>query len=202
MLDRSSGTGRHAQSERGHDLYETPPVAIATAYARIQEILPIHIDETACGRNALVSPLRERGHVVFASDLIDYGCDPTAHYGIDFLKQTKPPGYGECCLTNPPGHLAAEFVAQAIDLYPLVVMLLRTLFVEGGTGRTKKAVLRRYVLDENPPARILVFADRLPRMHRDGWQGNRAKPSNSFAWWIWQRGHVGPTTIERIFWKK
>src|SRR5262249_10827645 len=154
MLDHSCQVQRHALTERGDDLYETSPVAVE-ALLRVEK-LPHRIWEPACGPGAIVRVLRAHGHDVFASDLVDYG-DPTASYRRDFLMEHKPPpGYDECLLTNLPFKLVEEFVAHAIDLCPRVIMLLRLAFYEAGGGRTKKAALRRYALDEHPPARVHV----------------------------------------------
>jgi hypothetical protein len=117
------------------------------------------------------------------------------------LQETKVPAGCEAIVTNPPFTLAAEFVAHAITLCPLVIMLLRFSFYEAGTGRQRKHQLRRHVLDEVPPARLHVFADRLPMMHRAGWDGKRASNPTAFAWFAWDRSHVGRTTIDRIHWK-
>jgi len=47
---------------------------------------------------------------------------------------------------------------------------------------------------------VHVFRKRLPRMHRDGWEGRKASSGMSFAWFVWERGYTGPTTIDRISW--
>jgi hypothetical protein len=80
-------------------------------------------------------------------------------------------------------------------------MLLRLAFLEGGAGRTRKAQLRRYALDEHPPARIHVFRLRLPMMHRARWTGEKANSGMAFGWFAWDRSHTGPTTIDRISWE-
>jgi hypothetical protein len=48
--------------------------------------------EPASGLNPIVQGLREHGHDVIASDLVDYGVDLTARYGVDFLTAATPPG--------------------------------------------------------------------------------------------------------------
>jgi hypothetical protein len=187
---------RHALRARKDDLYETPGVAVS-ALLRAERI-PNRVWEPACGRGAIVNVLRAAGHEVLASDLIDYG-DPTHFHGRDFLMERLPAGC-ECILTNPPGKLAEEFVAHALELCPLVIMLLRLLFYEAGTGNARKHLLRRKVLDEIAPARIHVFRKRLPMMHRDGWEGEKASSAYCFGWYVWDRAHTGPTSIDRISW--
>jgi len=196
MLDMSSQSRRHSLAERGNDLYETPPVAVH-ALLRVEK-LRHQLWEPACGHGSIVDVLRARGHEVIGSDLINYG-RPDFFSRRDFLMEKLPRGC-EAIVTNPPFKLVEEFVAHAIDLCPLVVMLLRLAFFEAGAGPTQKAALRRYVLDEHPPARIHVFRLRLPMMHRAEWASRKANSGMAFAWYVWDRGHSGPTVIDRLSW--
>jgi hypothetical protein len=75
---------------------------------------------------------------------------------------------------------------------PLVLMLLRLAFLESER--------RSPLLDGGHLARVHVFKRRLPMMHRDGWSGPRASSSVPFAWFVFDRGHHGPTMIDRISW--
>jgi hypothetical protein len=196
VLDHSCQVQRHSLAERGDDCYGTPPVAVH-ALLRVEK-LPHRLWEPAAGHGNIVNVLRAAGHEVLASDLVDYG-DPTHFSRRDFLMEKLPRGC-ECIITNPPFKLVEPFVAHAIDLCPLVVMLLRLAFFEAGAGPTEKAALRRYVLDEHPAARIHVFRLRLPMMHRTEWAGRKANSGMAFAWYVWNRNHSGPTTIDRISW--
>ena len=112
---------RHPLTERGHDLYETPSVAVQ-ALLRVEE-LPHLIWEPAAGRGAIVRVLRTAGHEVVTSDLIDYGV-PGQASGRDFLLEDKPPPGVEMILTNPPFGIANAFVRHAVTLCPRVCMLL------------------------------------------------------------------------------
>jgi hypothetical protein len=189
MLDFSSQSRRAALSERGDDLYETPAVAVE-ALLRV-ETLPLRLWEPACGRGAIVNVLRAHGHEVLASDLVDYG-DPTHFYRRDFLMESLPKGC-EAIVTNPPFKLVEQFVAHALELCPLVVMLLRLAFYESER--------RRDILENCGLARIHCFRRRLPMMHRDGWKGRKANSGMAFCWMVWDRQHHGPTTIDRISWE-
>jgi len=97
-------------------------------------------------------------------------------------------------VTNPPFKNANEFVAHALTLCPLVYMLLRLAFVESERRST--------ILDGGMLARVHVFRNRLPMMHRDGWTGNKVSNPTPFAWFVWDRNHVGPTELKRISWDK
>jgi hypothetical protein len=194
MLDHSCQVQRSTYATRGHDCYETPRVAVE-ALLRVEQ-LPHWIWEPACGRGAIVNPLRAAGHEVVATDLINYGLPitPPGYYGVDFLAQRGAPKGCEAICTNPPFRAAEAFVAHALELSPLVVMLLRLAFLESER--------RCAILEGRGLARVHVFRKRLPMMHRDGWQGRKANSGMAFAWFIWQRGHAGPATIDRISWER
>jgi hypothetical protein len=177
-------------AERGNDLYSTPPEA--TLALLRAENLPHFLWEPAAGRGAMVNVLREAGHAVIASDLVDYGF-PTHFNGRDFLMETKVPAGCEAIVTNPPFKLAEEFVSHALDLCPRVIMLLRLAFLESER--------RRSILESRGLARVHIFRNRLPRMHRDQWTGPKASSSVAYAWFVWNRAHTGPTELRRISWR-
>jgi hypothetical protein len=183
----AANAGRHSFAERKADLYETPPVAVR-ALMRVEQ-LPHRIWEPACGPGSIAKVLRESGRFVVASDLHDWSC-PSSESGIDFLQQTRAPAGVNAICTNPPYKLADQFVAHALLLVPRTFMLLRLAFLES-TRRTP-------ILESGQLARVHVFRDRLPRMHRHGWDGPRASSSIAFAWYVFDREHRGPATINRI----
>ena len=58
---------------------------------------------------------------------------------------------------------------------------------------------RTDILEHRGLARVFVFRDRVPQMHRDGWDGKRTESNPSaFAWYVWDRNHRGPPTLHRI----
>jgi hypothetical protein len=193
-LDFSCQVQRHSHAERGLDLYETPAVAVE-ALLRVEQI-PHRIWEPACGRGAIVNVLRAHGHEVVASDLMDYGVPITApgYFGVDFLKETRAPAGTQAIVTNPPFQIAAQFVEHALKLSPLVIMLLRLAFMESER--------RCPILEGVGLARIHVFRKRLPMMHRAGWEGRKANSGMAFAWFVWERGYTGRTTISRVSWER
>jgi len=193
-LAHSTGAKRAALAARGNDLYETPPEAVEALLRH--EKLPHRIWEPACGPGSIVRTLRRHGHDVLATDLVDYASPDQDHSHIDFLI----PGMaetvcndGRAIITNPPYKSAAQFVARALTLAPYVAMLLRLAFLESER--------RRDILDNGSLARVLVFRNRLPMMHRDGWTGPKASSSTAFAWFIWERDHTGPTELHRVSWE-
>lgn len=190
MVDHAANPGRHALADRRDDLYETPAEAVHALM--LAEKLPPFLWEPACGPGAIVNVLRGAGHTVLASDLVDYG-DPTHFYGRDFLMERKAPDGCQAIVTNPPYKLADQFVSHALDLVPAVFMLLRLPFIE--------SVRRSAILESGHLARVNVFRNRLPRMHRGGWKGAETSSSMCFAWFCWSRNHTGPTELRRISWE-
>lgn len=188
ILTTGTGSAQHALSKRGDDLYETPPEATRALLA--VESLPHRIWEPACGRLAIVNVLRAAGHEVFASDIRDYGCMASMR---DFLVPQDDLGEFPAIVTNPPFKHAADFVRLSLERAPLVILLLRLAFLESER--------RRPILDNGTLARVHVFRNRLPMMHRDGWTGNKVSNPTAFAWFVWDRSHTGPTTLNRISWE-
>ena len=153
------------------------------------ELLPLWVWEPAAGRGVIAHVLRDAGHVVITSDLIDYG---NLDFVRDFLSEFKMLAGCEAICTNPPYQHANKFVEHAIELAPKVYMLLRLASLE--------SIKRTAILEHRGLARVHVFRNRLPMLHRDGWTGPRASSAICFAWYVWDRNHVGPATIDRISW--
>jgi len=170
------------------DCYDTPAAAVLALLGC--ESLPARIWEPACGTGNIVGVLRGAGRRVVATDLNDRGC-PSSRAGVDFLQRRRITA--DAIVTNPPYALAERFVAAAIERAPLVIMLLRLAFLE--------SMRRAPLLDGGQLARIHVFANRLPMMHRAGWKGRRASSAIPFAWFVWDRAHRGPATVDRIRWE-
>lgn len=186
--------GRHALAERGNDLYQSPPEAVRALVRH--EILPARIWEPACGPGLIVRILRAAGHNVLATDLVDYASPDQDHSGVDFLI----PGLAEtfndgrsAIVTNPPYKVADAFVARALGLVPYCAMLLPLRYL-AGVGRTP-------IIEQSGLARVLIFRERLPMMHRDGWQGKKSTSNVDYAWFVWQRGHNAEPVIRRISWR-
>jgi len=190
-LDKSVQSGRAPLAEHRDDFYSTPPEAVRALL--VVELFAGTIWEPACGDGAIVKVLRDAGHNVYATDLVDRGC-PDSESRIDFLLETAPKSSVEAVITNPPYALAGPFVAHALHLkIPKIAMLLRLAFLEG--------IGRRGILDGGQLARVHVFRNRLPMMHRAGWEGPKTSNSVAFAWFIWDLGYDKPTELHRISWK-
>ena len=163
---------------RRDDLYPTHPSAVHALLA-VEKLArpPDRIWEPCAGRGAIVDVLRAAGHDVIASDLVDYGI-PGQFARWDFLLEQRAPDGVVEIVTNAPFKLAAEFAEHGLALCTRVILLLRSLFLE---SQGRRELLQRYL------ARVHIFSDRIPDMHRDGWSGPRASPSISLAWFVFER---------------
>lgn len=191
-LASGNGDKRHAIKVRKDDLYETPPEAVAALLRA--ENLPDVIWEPACGPGSIVRVLRASGRQVYATDLVDYDSPDQDHAGWDFLMETQLPLGVKAIVSNPPFKNGAEFVAKGLSLCPKVIMLLRLAFLES-EGRSA-------ILDGGDLARVLPFRDRLPMIHREGWEGPKSTNAMAFAWFVWDRDWNKPTELRRISWQR
>ena len=190
MLDKSAQSGRAPLAEHRDDFYATPSEAV---HALLQvETFSGTIWEPTCGDGAIVNPLRDIGHRVYATDLVERGC-PDSESRVDFLLEPPPSFPIGAVVTNPPYALAGAFVTKALTLAPKVVMLLRLAFLESQK--------RSAILDGGQLAKVYVFRERLPMMHRHGWTGKRTSSSIAFAWFVWQLGWNKPAELHRISWR-
>lgn len=186
--------GAHALDDRKNDLYETPPCATR---ALIPFLVPPGasgcIWEPACGPGAIVRELRDALFRVHASDLVDYGLEG-AHAGRDFLMERQAPGDCDVIVTNPPFKLADAFARHALTLVDTVWIFQRLNWLEG--------VKRSDLIDRHLDL-ILMGIERLPMMHRDGWDGPKlAASAMPFAWFRFEaRRELGRATrFKRISW--
>jgi hypothetical protein len=175
--------GNHSgpRSMRGLERYRTPPCAVEALIEALS--LPKGCWDPCGGDDDNIAVvLRAHGNTVTATDL---ACD-----GIDFRdRRVAPPGV-EAIVTNPPFSLAADFVRHGLKLVPKVVILERIQFLESEQ--------RSDLIDGGNLARVLVFANRVPRMHKVGWVGKRSGAAMCLAWFVFVSGHHGRPHIERV----
>lgn len=193
MAARAGKETRHALADRKDDFYASPPEAVAAFLRAEAPFLPRSLWEPACGDGAIVKPLRAAGYRVHATDLVARGC-PDSRAGEDFLMPFPVPEGVEGIVTNPPFKLAQQFVDRALLVVPYVAMLLRVAFLESAE--------RRAWFQDGPLARVHISSRRLPMMHRDGWEGEKAGSAIAFAWFVWDRRHQGEPVIRWFDWRE
>jgi len=157
---------------RKFDFYPTPPDCIEALLDR--ETFEGQVWEPACGDGRIVSACHRRGLSAFGTDI---------RTGDDFLQMSKRT---DCIVTNPPYSIATEFAVHALRLARLkVAMLLRLEFLSG-IERCEQ-LWRFHSLKS-----LLVFAKRVQF-------GSSGCPQDSHAWFVWEKGHRGPTDIQFIY---
>jgi hypothetical protein len=181
-----TGNRRDSNEVRGADFYASPYAALPPLLVAEGNRLPKTLWEPACGNGALVVPLRNRGFSVVATDMHEWGC-PGAETGLDFLGSAVDhipslmPTTSFGIVTNPPFNIIEPFIERAVSLAPYVAILCRLAFLEseGRMNWFPRVGLRR----------IHVIGERLPMMHRHGYEGPKLSNAGMcFAWFIFERG--------------
>ena len=185
-------TSRQRAKGEGHllNLYQTPP---EVTHALVRSVgLPKVLWENSCGPGAIVRVLRAAGHEVLATDLQDYKSQDQDLANFDFMLQDRLPFPSiEAIVMNPPYNRTNDFVRKSLELCPRVYALLRLQFLEGQR--------RDDILDQLEA--VYIFANRIPMMHREGWTGPKSTNFQAFAWFVFNRFHIGPTSLYRIRWE-
>jgi hypothetical protein len=93
---------------------------------------------------------------------------------------------------------------RGLDLYetpvPAVTALMRALIVLARLALLE-SVARTEILEYRNLARVHIFRNRLPFMHRDSWAGPRNSSAVAYAWFVWDADHHGLPTLNRISWE-
>lgn len=168
-----------------NDYYATHPKAAKLLLEVEPELNSIW--ECACGEGHLAKVFDEAGKLGKATDLINRG------YGTveDFLKLIEPYHNGDI-VTNPPFKYAQEFIEHALDKVDngrKVCMFLKVTFLE---SKTRKEFFKKY-----PPKTIYVCSSRIP-CAKNGDFEKYPSSAIAYAWYVWQKGFTGKTTVEWI----
>ena len=114
---------------------------------------------------------------------------------MDFLEQNVSPIY-DWVVTNPPYKLAQDFIEQSLRATKdggHVAMFLKIQFLEGNK--------RKLFFEDTPPKTVYVFSKRQNPLRNGEPLDEKGKPWSStmcFAWFVWEKGYSGKTTIEWI----
>lgn len=181
------GASNHTDHERAiADYYATDPIAAQW----LLEIEPsIHnIWECACGECHLAQVFEKAGKLNKATDIINRQ-HPLQTETLDFLK-CGITNYKGSIVTNPPYTKGLEFVQHCLYCVAegeLVCMFLKLTFCEGKE--------RRKFFDENPPIRIWVSSSRISCANNGDFKKYQSSAA-CYAWFIWQKGYNGQTTLK------
>lgn len=130
--------------------------------------------EPACGDGRLSEVLLEHYADVESSDLVDRGYGIG---GVDFLNSVKT---APNIITNPPFHLAYEFIVQGLKLSEKCLALL--LPIRYLTGKKRAKLYAKF-----PPAKVIVIPNKVDFL-------GFGSPAMEFAWFVWEKG-VTQTSI-------
>ena len=171
MAQRQSGYAREH-----NDAYETPEWVTLAVLPYLRQHCACPWDCANGPRSKIVRALREAG----------FGLRAFAT-GDDFLARASLPyAHVDAICTNPPygggGRLAVQFIEHALELVPVVAMLLRVDFDSGKTRQHLFGDCRAF-------DRKIVLLDRVAWFERQG------RPSDNHAWFIWNAKHRGRPTI-------
>lgn len=167
------------------DLYPTPPDCTYSLIPHLEAILPkgSHVLEPACADGQMSRALEEFGYQVDSTDLrpeVLYGTG-----GIDFLAEDAyiPDDHYDAVITNPPFAAADLFIRRALQVAPIVAMLLKAQY--WNTNNRKK------LFREHPPLMELNLTWRPAFL-----EAERGKsPLMDCMWVVWQRGYTGLPSV-------
>jgi hypothetical protein len=174
---------KRTNPDRGLDYYATPQKALEDLLQREQFQ---NVWECADGEGHLCGVLKKYGLLARHSDLVDRGCGSI----IDFLKYQGE--WEGDIITNPPYRYAMQFVLKALEIIPdgrKVAMLLKIQFLEGKQRR-------KLLFNENPPARIYVWSDRISCALNGKFDKIKHGSPMMFAWFVWEKGFKGDSIIK------
>lgn len=171
------------------DLYPTPTDCTYSLLPYIAHLLPhdAMVLEPACADGQMVRPLREFGYQVTGYDLrpdVKGG-----EGGVDFLDAENFPEAivpFDAVITNPPFVIAERFINRALEMAPVVAMLLKAQY---WNTRNRKKLFR-----DTKPMLELNLTWRPAFLEEE-----RGKsPLMDCMWVVWQRGHTGGCTVHMI----
>lgn len=182
---RMMGASNHCETHEreANDFYATDPAAVEQICDRVDFAKKVW--EPACGAGHISEVMRQRGHLVRSSDLVNRGY---GEHGVDFLSQLEP--WDGDIITNPPYRYAQEFVEHALSLVAdgaKVAMLLKLTFLEGQ---------RRRKLFRTAPPRWVYVATRRVRCALGGnFSATDGGSAMCYAWFVWEKGFVGEPSV-------
>lgn len=173
-------------SHDGRDFYETPSEAVEKLLTVWKPPAGTKMWEPSCGAGAISKILVKHGYDVVSTDIEDRG------YGephVDFLEQTET--RAPIIITNPPFNISQEFVEKSLELAPQSIFLLRLQWISG--QRRYKKFYSTGLLST-----LFVHSSRIPRMHEPNYTGKKTTSTIDFAWFLFDREHVGSDPIVKF----
>lgn len=177
-LRKAQSIAGFSNTREPSDHYPTPDIAVKQLLER--ETFDGKVWEPCCGEGNIAKFFPG----CMASDI--RGGNIYGEQYIDFLKEYRNVDH---IVTNPPYSLAQKFVEHALACADKkVAMLCKLAFLEGAA--------RHKLFQTHPPKTVYVFSKRLPLTKAN----DKRKQSSMipFAWFVWEKGFSGKTTVEWI----
>lgn len=180
------GASNHVLADReANDYYATDPKAMHLLLE--QESFNKNIWEVASGEGHLVNVLKDYGHDVYSTDIINRGAQDAI---IDFLSyQGKFDGD---IITNPPFKHAKEFILKSLEVIPegnKAAMFLKLTFLE---GKSRKDFFI------NTPFKTLYVSSSRIVCAKNGQFEEFKSSAIAYGWYVWEKGFQGTPQIKWI----
>lgn len=188
LMDFNSSKAKKRQLRQANDFYATHP-SVAEDLLRV-ETFHNDILEPFCGIGSISEPLTKKGYSVLSYDLIDRGYGNVGDFfEVDYAK-------GEYdIITNPPyDNKLNDIIHRCLKLCKSKVAMLLPLDYLGGQNRYTE------VYGKVPPARVYVYSNRI-RLAKNGdfdKYEDKGASLNTYAWYIWEKGHKGTSELRWI----
>ena len=171
--------GHNTKNDRvDYDFYPTPE--IATLKLLEKESFKGDIWECACGDGAISNILKNKGYLVFNSDIINRGFNDET---IDFLNTNRKI---DNIITNPPFKLSLQFALHGLKSVSNKMVLFQKLVFLEGIKRKKE------LFSLNKLKNIYVISNRLK------FKGYKTGGLMCFAWFVFDVNYNGKPTIDWI----
>lgn len=156
------------------DFYPTPP-EVTNALMNFLNLEPCIVWEPACGMGSMSKVIESHGHKVYSSDIDTAFGDS----GMDFL--TVDCKTFDAIITNPPFNLSEKFIRHALQMTPIVAMVLKSQYWHA----TKRTAL----FNELPPSYVLALSWRPDFLFDQRKVGDKkAAPTMECIWTVWIDG--------------
>ena len=181
------------KGRENNDFYATDPIAIDILlkdFNVLKYCTNKVIWECAAGTGNLSNRLIELGYNVYATDLINRGCE-NIYSGIDFLKCKHLPYNCNIILTNPPFKYATEFAQKALELLPTGGYYIAFMNISYITGQKRYNSIYKH-------GNLMAFCPFTKRI--ECWRNNDKEKYGGramvdFAWYIFKKGYKGLPNI-------
>jgi hypothetical protein len=193
-----------AAAPASYEHYETPACATRALLKAERMRLPVLIWEPCAGKGAISKVLINGGHIAASSDLLAYEDQPRwINNGVDFLlTRAAPHGYNTI-VSNFPFAENDACIEHGLELGCNVICLMRWAWAEGADGPIRNSGTRSLLVDRHL-THVWLGKERLPMMHREGYEGRKlSKGSVPYAWFCFSpQAHPASRgfRVRRISW--